>query len=87
MRTSPHINADVLDATKALAKSAHTTSGRLIPHGMRRAIAIGMTHPNAPCAPRHVNQLRAVCGFVPLTSDGKIVTNHMVRTLRDGLGD
>ena len=87
MRTTLDIDSDVLDAAKALAKSAHTTSGRVISDVMRRAIASGLAHSDAPTPVHRVKKPQAVYGFVPLTSGGKIVTNDMVRALRDELGD
>ena len=87
MRTTLDIDSDVLDAAKALARSAHTTSGRVISDVMRRAIAFGLAHPDLP-APLHMaQQQEPIYGFVPLTSGGKIVTNDMVRALRDELGE
>lgn len=87
MRTTLDIDSDVLDAAKALAKSAHTTSGRVISDVMRRAIAFGLAHSDAPAPVHLVNEPEPVYGFVPLTSGGKIVTNDLVRALRDELGD
>jgi hypothetical protein len=87
MRTTLDIDSDVLDAAKALARSAHTTSGRVISDVMRRAIAIGLAHSDAPTALATPKARKSVYGFVPLTSGGKIVTNDMVRALRDETGD
>ena len=87
MRTTLDIDSDILDAAKALARSAHTTSGRVISDVMRRAIAVGLAHPDTPTPLHTAQQPEPVYGFVPLTSGGKIVTNDMVRALRDELGD
>ena len=87
MRTTLDIDSDVLDAARALARSAHTTSGRVISDVMRRAIAVGLAHTDTPTPMHRVNEPESVYGFVPLTSGGKIVTNDLVRALRDELGD
>ena len=87
MRTTLDIDSDILDAARALARSAHTTSGRIISDVMRRAIAVGLAHQNLPTPVHAAHEPEAVYGFVPLTSGGKIVTNDMVRALRDELGD
>lgn len=87
MRTTLDIDSDVLHAAKALAKSGHTTSGRVISDVMRRAIAFGLAHHDTPTPAHPVKELQAVYGFVPLTSGGRIVTHDLVRALRDELGD
>ena len=87
MRTTLDIDSDVLDAARALAKSGHTTSGRVISEVMRRAIAFGLAHSDTPTPLNLVNAHKPNYGFVPLTSGGKIVTNELVRALRDELGD
>ena len=87
MRTTLDIDSDILDAARALAKSAHTTSGRVISDVMRRAIAFGLAHPDLPAPLHTAQQPEPVYGFMPLTSGGKLVTNDMVRALRDELGD
>lgn len=87
MRTTLDIDSDVLDAARALAKSTHTTSGRVISDVMRRAIASGLAHADAPMQSHPVKKLPSVYGFMPLTSGGKLVTNDLVRALRDELGD
>lgn len=86
MRTTLDIDEDVLDAAKALARAAHTTSGKIISDVMRRAIQQGMAYGDATPTLRAEEPVAAY-GFVPLTSGGKIVTNDMVRTLRDETGD
>jgi hypothetical protein len=87
MRTTLDIDADVLAAVRALALSADSTAGRLISDVMRRAIALGLAHANAPATAHKMPMPKAVYGFSPLTSGGSIVTNDMVRAIRDGLGD
>ena len=87
MRTTLDIDSDVLDAARALARSAHTTSGRVISDVMRRAIALGLAHADTPTRTRVANELKPVYGFVPLIRGGKIVTDDLVRTVRDELGD
>lgn len=86
MRTTLDIDDDVLDAAKALARAAHTTSGKVISDVMRRAIQQGLAHGD-PAPVLRAAEPVAVYGFVPLTSGGKIVTNDMVRALRDETGD
>ena len=86
MRTTLDIDDDVLDAAKALARAAHTTSGKVISEVMRRAIQQGLAHGD-PAPVLRASEPVAVYGFVPMTSGGKIVTNDMVRALRDETGD
>ncbi len=86
MRTTLDIDADVLAAAKALAQSGHSTAGRVISDVMRRAIAIGLPYSDAPISAHKVSEPKPVYGFSPLTSGGNIVTNDMVRALRDELG-
>ncbi len=87
MRTTLDIDSDVLAAAKALAQSSHSTAGRVISDVMRRAIALGLAHSNSPAAAHTMPMATAVYGFSPLTSGGRIVTNDMVRAIRDELGD
>ncbi len=87
MRTTLDIDSDVLAAAKALAQSGHSTAGRVISDVMRRAIALGLAHPESPAAAHKMPVPKAVYGFSPLTSGGQIVTNDMVRAIRDELGD
>lgn len=77
----------MLAAAKALAQSSHSTAGRVISDVMRRAIALGLAHSNAPAAAHSMPTPTAVYGFSPLTSGGTIVTNDIVRAIRDELGD
>ena len=87
MRTTLDIDSDVLAAAKALAQSGHSTAGKVISDVMRRAIASGFAYSDAPFAAHKVAEPEAVYGFSPLTSGGNIVTNDMVRAIRDELGD
>lgn len=87
MRTTLDIDSDVLAAAKALAQSGHSTAGRVISDVMRRAIAQGLAHADLPATAHKVSAPKAVYGFSPLISGGNIVTNDMVRAIRDELGD
>lgn len=87
MRTTLDLDPDILDAAKALARTAHTTAGRIISDTMRRAIQLGLTRADSALPVPMASELVAVCGFVPLTTGGNIVTNDLVRALRDELGD
>jgi hypothetical protein len=87
MRTTLDIDADVLAAAKALAQSSHSTAGRVISDVMRRAIAIGLPYSDALITTHKVSEPKRVYGFVPLISGGNIVTNDMVRAIREELGD
>jgi hypothetical protein len=87
MRTTLDIDADVLAAAKALAQAGHSTAGRVISEVMRRAIAVGLDYSDTPIAAHQVAEPQPVYGFSPLTSGGNIVTNDMVRAIRDELGD
>lgn len=87
MRTTLDIDSDVLAAAKALALSGHSTAGRVISDVMRRAIALGLAHSDSPVAAHQVAEPQPVYGFSPITSGGHIVTNDMVRAIRDELGD
>lgn len=87
MRTTLDIDSDVLAAAKALAQSGHSTAGRVISDVMRRAIAMGLAHSDLPAAAHKMRAAPTVYGFSPLTRGGNIVTNDMVRAIRDDLGD
>ena len=87
MRTTLDIDSDVLAAAKALAQAGHSTAGRVISDVMRRAIAMGLAHSDTLAAAHKMPAAPAVYGFSPLTRGGNIVTNDMVRAIRDDLGD
>jgi hypothetical protein len=46
-----------------------------------------LTRPDSRLPEPVALQPASVCGFVPLTAGGNIVTSDMVRALRDELGD
>jgi hypothetical protein len=89
MRTTLDLDADILAAAKSLAKAGQTSAGRIFSDTMRRAIQLGLADPaNANTTPVVAMEPQAVYGFVPLTSPGQqIVTNDMVRAIRDDIGE
>ncbi|MEK0433536.1 MAG: hypothetical protein RL700_1743 [Pseudomonadota bacterium] len=89
MRTTLDLDEDILAAAKSLAKAGQTTAGRIISDTMRRAIQLGLADPSQTIPPKTLAmEPQAVYGFLPLTAPGQqIVTNDMVRAIRDDLGE
>ena len=88
MRTTLDIDADILDAAKEMARAAHTTAGRVISDTMRRAIRHGLTQPQSEAPPPRTRRSASVYGgFVPFAAGRAVVTNDLVRRLRDESGD
>jgi len=81
MRTTLDIEDDVLRAAKELARSGHTTAGRVISDLARRALT-----QHLPTASAGVNEPTAVYGFRPFPSRGTVVTSEQVDQLRDENG-
>lgn len=77
MRTTLDLADDVLLAAKELAKRQKRTAGEVISELAR----IGLRGPaNALSEPA------SFYGFVPIASNGKVVTNEYINQLRDELG-
>ena len=89
MRTTLDLDEDILAAAKSLAKAGQTTAGRIISDTMRRAIQLGLADTSQTMSAKTLAmEPQAVYGFLPLTAPGQqIVTNDMVRAIRDDLGE
>ena len=77
MRTTLDLADDVLLAAKELAKRQKRTAGEVISELAR----IGLRGPANTLA-----EPASFYGFVPIASNGKIVTNEYINQLRDELG-
>ena len=84
MRTTLDIEDDVLRAAKELARSGHTTAGRIISDLVRRALTQHL--PAVSVGATKVAEPAAVHGFRPFPSRGVVVTNEQVDQLRDETG-
>lgn len=87
MRTTLDIDEDVLMAAKELARRQHKTAGQVISQLARRA----MTRTSDPGVRESgdvqtADSTRALYGFRPFPSRGKVVTNQTVDRLRDEEG-
>jgi hypothetical protein len=76
MRTTLDIDDDVLQAAKELGRQERKTAGQVISELVRRQLIA------APQA-AGVQESRAVYGFRPLPSRGRVVTNELIDRLRD----
>ncbi len=85
MRTTLDLDADIIDAAKSLARQSQTTAGRIISDTMRRAIQMGLAHGGG--LTKAATPAQAVYGFTPFAAGQALVTNDMVRALRDESGD
>jgi hypothetical protein len=83
MRTTLDLSDDVLMAAKELAKRQNRTAGQVISELAR----IGLRGPaNANPHDNGLAEPPSFYGFVPIPSNGKIVTNEYINQLRDELG-
>lgn len=79
MRTTLDIDADVLEAAKALARRSRRSAGAVMSDLARQALT-GAGH--APVA--KTSAKAGVGGFQPFASRGGVVTNEQIDRLRDG---
>ena len=75
MRTTLDIEDDVLFAAKDLARREKKTAGRIISELARK----GLTGPSAPSA----REPKAMYGFRPFPSEGRVVSNELINKLRE----
>lgn len=80
MRTTLDIDADVLQATKELAAQQGLTAGKVLSDLARKALT------SVPGPIEHVSEPGAVYGFQPFPKRGGVVTNELVRQLREKEG-
>jgi hypothetical protein len=78
MRTTLDIDDDVLAAAKELARSQHTSAGRVVSQLLRQALS-GRT------PPEH-EETGSVGGFRPFAARREMITNEKVNELRDAEG-
>lgn len=79
MRTTLDIDDDVLASAREIARREGKTAGQVLSDLARRALTQGATAAAAPAA----REPAAAFGFRPFASRGAVVTNELVRTLRD----
>lgn len=78
MRTTIDIEDDVLNAAKELARQQQVSAGQLISRVLREAFTGNRgekVHPNA--------QQKIVAGFQPFASQGVLIANAQIDSLRD----
>lgn len=80
MRTTLDIDADVLEAAKALARHHGRSAGAVISELARQAL----TAPRSNTRAGKPAVRRGVGGFEPFASRGGVVTNDQVERLREG---
>ena len=78
MRTTLDIDDDVLAAAKELARSQHTSAGRIVSQLLRQALSGGTQ-------PKH-KETAGVGGFRPFAARREVITNEKVNELRDTEG-
>ena len=78
MRTTIDIEDDVLNAAKELARQQHVSAGQLISRLLREAFTGNRGAQASASAPK-----RIVAGFQPFASQGVIITNAQIDSLRD----
>ena len=75
MRTNLDIDDDVLIAAKALAKASQKTAGQVISELVRKSLTAEPTYA--------VEEPKTVYGIRPFPRRGGIVTNAMIRKIRE----
>ena len=78
MRTTLDIDADVLAATKEIAKRQGKSAGKLASELMREALQLRARRSSPKASGR--------CGFRPISSRGAPVSDELVNRMRDELG-
>jgi hypothetical protein len=82
MRTTLDIDEDVLLAAKALARRRRQTAGAVISELARK----GLTHADG-ASTATVSDQAGFYGFEPLPAHGRPVTDELIDSLREELGD
>lgn len=75
MRTTLDIEEDVLFAARDLARREKKTAGQVISELARKGLA------GAAASTTH--EPKAIYGFMPFPSEGRIVSNDLINTLRE----
>jgi hypothetical protein len=78
MRTTIDIEDDVLNAAKELARQQHVSAGQLISRLLREAFTGNRGEQVSANA-----QQKIVAGFQPFASQGVLITNAQIDSLRD----
>jgi len=78
MRTTLDIDDQVLNAAKEIAPRQRKTAGAVISELARRALTQPLPEQQAP-----LFEPQPFCGFRPLASEGRVVTDDLVERLRD----
>lgn len=81
MRTTLDIEDDVLAAVKEMASRQHLSAGQVVSRLLRQA----MSGVSGTCAASD-NTVRVVAGFQPFPSQGVLITDAQIDTLRDTEG-
>ena len=81
MRTTLDIDNEVLLAAKELARREHKTAGQMVSELLRKALS----SPSQP--PSAVKEPEETYGFQPLPRRGGVVTNELIKELREETGD
>ncbi|WP_296808348.1 hypothetical protein [Thiocapsa sp.] len=78
MRTTLDIDDQVLNAAKEIARRQRKTAGAVISELARRALTQPLPEQQAP-----LSEPQPFCGFRPLASEGRVVTDDLVERLRE----
>jgi len=78
MRTTLDLDDDVLESAKEIGRRENKTAGQVLSELARRALTQGA----GPATPAR-REAPAPHGFVPFASRGAVVTNALIRKLRD----
>jgi hypothetical protein len=90
MKTPLDLDRDIIEAAKALAKPSNTATERVTFNTLSKTLTQDQAHAasarpitGALLAKEHLK----ACGFRPFTHGQTVVTNKLVRALRDESGD
>jgi hypothetical protein len=78
MRTTLHIDDQVLSAAKEIARRHGKTTGAVFSELARRALTQPLPEQQVP-----LTEPRPFCGFRPLAPEGRVVTDDIVERLRE----
>lgn len=82
MRTTLHIDDDLLAAVKELARQQGSSAGQVVSALLRHALATG----GLEAQPLRLEEAASAYGFRPFPSRGQPVTNGAIDALRDAEG-
>ncbi len=80
MRTTLDLDDDVLASAKEIAQRENKTAGQVLSALARQALTQGLPSPRAGAT---VRSGAAAFGFKPFAQRGAVVTNDIIRKLRD----